>query len=52
MVETLPGDKAALRLPAVVSEAAFFGGCWEYVVELRAGGLPLRVGAWSTERDL
>jgi ABC-type Fe3+/spermidine/putrescine transport system ATPase subunit len=42
-VESLPGGNGALRLPAVVFEAAFFGGYWEYLVQLRAGGQPLRV---------
>jgi iron(III) transport system ATP-binding protein len=42
-VEAPRGREGTLRLPAVVSEAAFLGGHWEYVVQLRAGSLPLKV---------
>ena len=42
-VEAAPSADGALRLPAVVLEAAFFGDYWEYIVQLEAGGQRLRV---------
>jgi iron(III) transport system ATP-binding protein len=42
-VEAAPSGGGALRLPATVLEAAFFGDYWEYVVRLGAGVQRLRV---------